>query len=293
MPSNDALNLQAYSYQAMKKGSLSFSFASRLFGRETRDRVVKLYAWCRFVDDQIDDESLSLEVRKWRLDRIAKQSFDNIVDSEVPEAIAAFRELRFDVALSKDSPKELLKGMRMDLDRQQYQSLKELELYCYRVAGVVGLMMSQIMGVKNQRAYHHATELGLAMQLTNISRDVLTDAGMGRIYLPLKWLKQHDIPSNPEEFDDPEIKAKLVPLVEKLLCRADDLYKSGDEGLRYLGLRSALAVAIAREVYSAIGDEVRRLGVRAWDQRAYIPLSKKIFLGFKGVMKALGSRFAY
>ncbi|RZA23027.1 MAG: phytoene/squalene synthase family protein [Proteobacteria bacterium] len=290
MPKGEAINLERYSYEAIKKGSLSFSFASTLFSRKVRDRVVKLYAWCRFVDDQIDDENVALEHRKWRLDKIAKQSFDTLVSTSVPPAIAAFRVLRHEIHMPKEHPFDLLSGMRMDLDRERYASLEDLELYCYRVAGVVGLMMTHVMGVSSPKAYQHAVDLGVAMQLTNISRDILTDARMGRIYVPLDWLSESSLPSDPMFFEETDFKDKLVPLVQRLLLRADTLYKSGDEGLKYLPFRCSMAVAIAREVYSAIGREVTVRGASAWDTRTYIPLSRKLRLGLKGLGKSLWSR---
>jgi phytoene synthase len=286
----EALSLEGYSYQAIKKGSLSFSFASTIFRRNVRDRVVKLYAWCRYVDDQIDDEGIDLALRKGRLERIAKQSFDTLTAADLPPAIAAFRELQRTVRIPKEYPMDLLLGMKMDLDRERYAELEDLELYCYRVAGVVGLMMTHVMGVSSDKAYAHAVDLGVAMQLTNICRDILTDARMGRIYLPLSWLEELKLPADPEVFESHAAKERLARLVDRLLIRADVLYRSGDEGLKYLPLRSCIAVAIAREVYSAIGREVRLRGALAWDSRAYIPLSRKLLLGLKGLGKSLWSR---
>lgn len=291
MPRSDAPSIQSYSYASIKKGSISFAFASSVFGQTIRDRVVKLYAWCRYVDDQIDDESIALQTRKARLDAIAALSFGPEPSSNTPPAIAAFRSLSCEVSLPSEQPADLLLGMRMDLEREEYQTLPQLEVYCYRVAGVVGLMMSHIMGVSDQKAYAHAVDLGNAMQLTNICRDVITDAKMGRIYVPKDWLDEAGIPSDVNILKDSATKIDLVYPVERLLKRADELYASGDIGLRYLPFRSALAVAIAREVYSAIGREIRRRGERAWDTRAYTPFYKKLLLAFKGIGRAIMSRF--
>ncbi|RZA14198.1 MAG: phytoene/squalene synthase family protein, partial [Proteobacteria bacterium] len=220
---------------------------------------------------------------------MAKQSFDPLVSVDIPPAIKAFRELRTQVQIPIEHPIDLLKGMSMDLCEQRYPSLGDLEIYCYRVAGVVGVMMSHIMGIKDQKAYRHAIDLGLAMQLTNICRDVVTDAKIGRVYLPELWLVDAQIEPTPEALLNPKNHPEVVSIVKLLLERADSLYASGDKGLKYLPLRCALAVSIAREVYAAIGDEVLRRGVHAWDHRVWIPLPRKIFLGFKGIMKALGT----
>lgn len=291
MSETETLNLQTYSYDSIKKGSISFAFASTIFGQTIRDRVVKLYAWCRYVDDQIDDETVALEARKDRLDTIARVSFGDQTPMNSPPAIAAFRNLSQEIALPHEHPAELLAGMRMDLDREQYRTLEELELYCYRVAGVVGLMMSHLMGVRDRKAFRHAIDLGNAMQLTNICRDVLTDARMGRIYVPEHYLREADLRCDVSLILQEESKNRLVVPVERLLRRADELYASGDRGLRYLPFRSALAVAIAREVYAAIGSEIRKKGPSAWDTRAYTSLPKKILLALKGMGRAALSRF--
>lgn len=280
---------QNYSYASIKKGSLSFSFASKLFGSHVRDRVVRLYAWCRYVDDQIDNETIPLEKRMIELKTLAKQSFDPLVSADIPPAIRAFRELRAQVNIPIEEPVDLLKGMSMDLCQQRYRSLEDLELYCYRVAGVVGLMMSHLMNVKDKVAHQHAIDLGLAMQLTNICRDVMEDARMGRIYLPEKWLEEAGIAPHPQNLLLPDSKKAILPIVQMLLARAEGLYRSGDRGLKYLPIRCALAVGIARQVYSAIGHEVLKRGEHAWDERTWIPLSKKLSLGLKGIFKALAT----
>ncbi|MBC7658718.1 MAG: phytoene/squalene synthase family protein [Chitinophagaceae bacterium] len=281
------MNTQTYSYDSIQKGSLSFSFAASIFGKRIRDRVVRLYAWCRYVDDQIDDEGQPLEKKMVVLKNLAKQSFDTLVSVDIAPAIKAFRELRDEIKLPIEQPIDLLKGMSMDLCQQRYHTLQDLELYCYRVAGVVGLMMTHVMGINDRRAYQHAVDLGLAMQLTNICRDIVTDAKLGRIYLPETWLQDAGLDPLPEVLLDPNNRAALIPIVDLLLGRAEELYSSGDQGLKYLPIRCAIAVAIAREVYAAIGHEVLRLGPKAWDARTWIPFPKKLLLGFRGLLKVL------
>ncbi|MBC7532189.1 MAG: phytoene/squalene synthase family protein [Oligoflexus sp.] len=283
------MNTQSYSYAAIQKGSLSFSFASKLFEGSIRNRVVRLYAWCRYVDDQIDNEQTSFEKRMQLLQVLAKQSFDPLVSADIPPAIRAFRELRAETYIPIEHPVDLLKGMSMDLCQQRYYSLSDLEIYCYRVAGVVGLMMSHLMDVEDPSAYQHAIDLGLAMQLTNISRDVVEDARMGRIYLPEMWLENAGLALDPKVLLQTENHKVIVPMVQMLLSRAEALYRSGDQGLKFLPFRCALAVAIAREVYSAIGHEVIKRGEEAWNSRTWIPLHRKLLLGVKGVAKVLAT----
>ena len=182
---------------------------------------------------------------------------------------------------------ELIEGMAMDARGTRYGTLKELLLYCYRVAGTVGLMMSHVMGLRDERALKHAADLGIAMQLTNIGRDIIEDAAMGRIYLPLSWLQEAQIPAG--EISAPEYREKLAMLSLRLLREADRYYRSGDTGLWYLSFRSAFAVAAARQVYSEIGSLLLRKEAHAWDQRTYVTGSLKVWVVIRGVLSLLRS----
>ncbi len=282
--------LQSYSYESIKKGSLSFSFATHLFGKELRDKVVKLYAWCRFLDNQIDaeaDKGSKAEAIAL-LRSLEEQSFGPEDDPKAPLAIQAFRALQREVQLPREQAQEMIYGMDMDLQELRYETMEDLRLYCFRVAGVVGLMMSRLMGVSSPVAYEHATDLGLAMQLTNICRDVGEDAAMGRVYLPLAWLREAGI-SDPDQLLRPEYRESLVAVVKRVLDTADGLYHSGDQGLRYLPARCAFAIAVAREVYAAIGHEVRARGGQAWDRRVWIPLRWKLWFALKGCGRVLAT----
>ena len=182
---------------------------------------------------------------------------------------------------------ELIEGMAMDARGTRYATLKELLLYCYRVAGTVGLMMSHVMGLRDESALKHAADLGIAMQLTNIARDITEDAAMGRIYLPLSWLQEAQIPV--AEIAAREHREKLAMLSLRLLREADRYYRSGDAGLWHLSFRSACAVSAARQVYSEIGSLLLRKGTRAWDQRTYVTGPLKVWVVLRGVRHLLGS----
>jgi len=175
----------------------------------------------------------------------------------------------------------------MDARGTRYGTLKELLLYCYRVAGTVGLMMSHVMGLRDECALKHAADLGIAMQLTNVARDITEDAAMGRIYLPLNWLQEAQIPA--AEVAAPEYREKLAMLSLRLLREADHYYRSGDAGLWHLSFRSACAVSAARQVYSEIGSLLLRKGARAWDQRTYVTGSLKVWVVMRGVLSLLRS----
>lgn len=274
----------------IREGSKSFSLAARLFDAETRDAAFFLYGWCRYCDDQVDEagktenqEELAQRVKTLKACTPSAFSF-------APQPQPVFIALQY-VAHRYGIPAhyalELIEGMAMDVRGTRYTTPKELLLYCYRVAGTVGLMMSHVMGLRDERALKHAADLGIGMQLTNIARDVTEDAGRGRVYLPLNWLNEASIA--PEEIALPEHREKLARLTLRLLREADRYYRSGDAGLWYLSFRSACAVAAARHVYAEIGSSLLRKGARAWDQRTYVTGPLKLWVMARAVMSVLRS----
>lgn len=280
------------SREAIARGSKSFSLASLLFDPETRASCHHLYAWCRHCDDRIDESPSPAEGRA-RLEALREQTgraLMGFVDCGPPameNAAAVFNRYRIPHAYAFD----LLDGMSMDVQGMRYTDFDHLRIYCYRVAGVVGLMMTSIMGTSDPRALKNAVDLGVAMQLTNIARDVFDDFSLGRVYLPEDWMREEEL--DPAKLTEPSQRAALARVVDRLLTKADELYGSGFEGLRYLPLRSALAVAAAGEIYSRIGLEVRAKGNRAWDARAYVPIATKlacVALAALRVLRLLPSR---
>ena len=274
----------------INKGSKSFSLAARLFDRETREAAFFLYGWCRYCDDQVDQAGkmqnqteLAERVKALKDHTLAAFSF---AQQQEP-VFVALQYIAHRYGIPAHYALELIEGMAMDVRGTRYTTLKELLLYCYRVAGTVGLMMSHVMGLREESALKHAADLGIAMQLTNIARDITEDAAMGRIYLPLSWLQEARIP--PNDITAPEHREKLAMLTLRLLREADRYYRSGDAGLWHLSFRSACAVSAARHVYSEIGSLLLRRGARAWDQRAYVTGSLKIWVVMRGVLSLLRS----
>jgi phytoene synthase len=271
------------------EGSKSFSLAARLFDGETRNAAFFLYGWCRYCDDQVDSvgsfASVDLEARLQRLRAATVSAL-----SGAPQQDAVFIALQFIArrySIPADYPLELIEGMAMDVRGTRYPRFEDLLLYCYRVAGTVGLMMSHVMGLRNQRALEHASDLGIALQLTNIARDVHEDAARGRVYLPLEWLAEAGIP--PDEIRARAHRDRLAGVARRLLARAEPYYRSADAGLWHLELRSACAVAAARQVYAEIGARVLQKGPEAWDERSYVDGSRKLVMAFRGIVQALWS----
>lgn len=274
----------------IQKGSKSFSLAARLFDPATRDAAFFLYGWCRYCDDQVDEAGTSADPAE--LAARLKTLRDKTVSafSFMPQTEPVFIALQY-IAHRYGIPShyalELIEGMAMDVRGTRYASLNELLLYCYRVAGTVGLMMAHVMGLRDEAALRHAADLGIAMQLTNIARDIVEDAAMGRVYVPSAWLDEARIV--PEEIAARENRDKLALLALRLLRAAERYYRSGDQGLWHLSFRSACAVAAARHVYSEIGRLLLQKGARAWDERTYVTGSRKIRAVLRGVVALLAS----
>jgi len=267
------------------KGSKSFSLAAKLFDPQIRDAAVFLYGWCRYCDDQVDDACASadraeLESRLTALKEKTASAFS--IEPQREPVFIALQHIVHRYGIPAHYALELIEGMAMDVRGTRYTSLRDLLLYCYRVAGTVGLMMSHVMGLRDQSALRNAADLGIAMQLTNIARDITEDAAMGRIYLPLAWLDEAKIPH--DQVAAPENRDKLAILAVRLLNEASRYYRSGDAGLWHLSFRSACAVAAARQVYSEIGALLVKRGARAWDQRTYVIGARKIWVVLRGVL---------
>ena len=246
----------------IRQHSKSFALAARLLSPVVRRHAERLYAWCRYADDAIDHAPtpraavVALAELRAELDAIYAGRTPATAAGHMLKAVAE------DIRLPREYPDELLRGMEMDAAGQRYKTFDELLLYCHRVAGVVGLMMCHAMGVADDRAAVHAGHLGIAMQLTNIARDVAEDWARGRLYLPTDWLGGEPPAGQPH--DD----STTAPAIRRLLDEAVRYYESGDAGLPHLDLRSRLAVRTARAAYAAIGTEVRRKGCRPSGGRA-------------------------
>ena len=274
----------------IQKGSKSFSLAARLFDPATRDAAFFLYGWCRYCDDQVDQVGSGVD--RSELNTRLKALKDNTAAafSFTAQQQPVFIALQYIVhryGIPSHYALELIEGMAMDVHATQYTSLKELLLYCYRVAGTVGLMMAHVMGLRDEAALKHAADLGIAMQLTNIARDIVEDASMGRIYLPAVWLAEAKIA--PAEIALPENREKLAMLTLRLLGEAERYYRSGDQGLWHLSFRSACAVAAARNVYSEIGALLLQKGARAWDERTYVTGARKMRVVLRGILSLFRS----
>jgi phytoene synthase len=273
--------------QMIRVGSKSFSLASQLFRPETRGAAFFLYGWCRYCDDQID-QAQGREEADFRLGELNQKTKNAFLNQQQSETVfIAFQQIVKQYQIPQDYPRDLLEGMAMDVRGQKYFTLEDLKVYCYRVAGTVGLMMVHVMGVSDEKALKHAVDLGIAMQLTNIARDIFEDFAMGRVYLPQSWLQEWNIPE--DELTLPKHRVYLTQMVACLLNEAEKNYTSGRAGLDYLPFRSALAVSAAISVYSQIGHTVLKRGEHAWDTRTIVSKTQKCFAVVQGIFEVIGS----
>jgi phytoene synthase len=289
--------LLAHATETIRVGSKSFAAAARLFDPATRRSVLMLYAWCRHCDDAVDGQELGHNIPNALPHDPARALA--LLESETRRAyagepmtdpdFAAFQEVALRHAMPSGFAFDHLAGFAMDVQGARYETIDDLLRYCYHVAGVVGLMMASIMGVKDPEVLDRACDLGLAFQLTNVARDIVEDAGVGRCYVPAAWLREAGIA--PDEVALPRHRAALAKVAARLVDHAEPYYDSASSGVAALPLRSAWAIATARNVYRQIGIEVKRRGVHAWDERAGTTKAMKLWLLAKGGVAALASRF--
>jgi phytoene synthase len=244
-------------WQTLAFNARSFRWASVFLSQAQRRRVAALYAFCRAVDDLADADWATPEARQDLVDLQAALGAEPNGEARWPSHYLWFRELCLECGISFPIVRELMIGMMSDLDLVRIQSDRELVRYCYRAAGTVGLMMCAILGVRDPRSLRHAIDLGIAMQLTNICRDVLEDAQTARVYLPAKRLAEFGV--TPEDLVEGRADPDAVSLVvDDVLTLAEGYYQSGDAGMRFLPARARWAILIASRLYRGIGRRLRR-----------------------------------
>jgi phytoene synthase len=285
-------DLAETSRRTIEQGSKSFAAAARLFDPKTRKSAYMLYAWCRYCDDQVDGQVLGLDgsaidttTSRARLETIRRETSRALVGKKVKDpAFAALQYVVEQNRIPERYPFEHLDGFAMDVEGREYQNLDDTIRYCYHVAGVVGIMMAYVMGVRDEPTLERAMDLGIAFQLTNIARDVMDDARMGRVYLPGNWLAQAGVP--PEQIQEIQQRPRVFGVAKRMLEEAERYYDSASVGIRRLPFRSAWAIATAKEVYRDIGRILKKRGAEAWGERASTSRSRKLFLASKGAVEA-------
>jgi phytoene synthase len=269
--------LTAKARDSIEKGSKSFAAASRLFDRPTRERVWLLYAWCRACDDIADGQefggTLRLGDKKDALDRVqgikalTARALDGLPTADV--AFDAFGMVAQECRLTHAMAQDVIDGFVLDAAEWHPRTERDLMQYCFHVAGAVGAMMAQVMGVApdDHDTLDRACDLGLAFQLANIARDIAEDDSGARVYIPSEWLAEMGIP--PGEHMKPAYRPQLAMLAARLIDRMDDHAAAARLGAARLPFRSRWAILAATRIYTSIGHKVRARGEAAWDSRVH------------------------
>jgi phytoene synthase len=251
--------------EAIRTGSRSFWAASKLLPSEIRDPALALYAFCRLADDAVDeveDKAPAVLRLRDRLERAyAGRPFDAPADR-------AFTDMIEEFDMPRALPEALLEGLAWDGMERRYDTLSDVRAYSARVASAVGAMMCVLMRVRDPDALARACDLGVAMQLTNIARDVGEDARARRIYLPLDWLEEAGLDET-QFFADPTPTPQVRRMVARLLSEAHRLYIRAEPGIALLPIKARPGIYAARHIYDGIGREVRRSGFDSVTRRAH------------------------
>jgi 15-cis-phytoene synthase len=256
----------------LKGGSRTFHAASKVLPRKVSDPAIALYAFCRLADDAVDlgdNRTAAVERLKERLDRAYRgQPMDQAADRVFADVVAQF-------SIPREIPQALLEGLAWDAEGRRYDTLPELYAYAARVAGTVGAMMTLVMGQREPEIVARACDLGVAMQLTNIARDVGEDARAGRLYLPQAWLRDAGI--DPDGWlANPVFTREIADIVQRLLHTADGLYGRATHGIRNLPAGCRPGIYAARALYAEIGRELERGGLDSIARRAVVSTRRKL-----------------
>ena len=257
----------AYCHRQTRRNARSFYFASAALPREKKRAAYAVYAFCRYADDLVDRATAESGIEA-ALARVGLD-FDRMTAGELdePPFAPAFAWAVDRFALEKQPFFDLLKGVSMDLGEVRIADWPELRDYCYHVASVVGLMMASIFELRDERGREHAIELGLAMQLTNILRDVGEDYRMSRIYLPADEMAAHGV--TPDDLGAPAVNERLKTLLKVQAERARDYYRRAETGIPLLADDgSQYTVWLMRHVYAGILDEIERMNYQVLHRRA-------------------------
>jgi phytoene synthase len=262
---------------AIREGSYSFHAASKLLPAEVRDPALALYAFCRIADDEVDNgdhKPAAVLALRDRLDLAYGGTPRNA------PADRAFTALIEEFDMPRALPEALLEGLAWDGMERRYATLSELRSYSARVASAVGAMMCVLMRVRDAQALARACDLGVAMQLTNIARDVGEDARARRLYLPTDWLAAEGIDIE-AFFSDPKPSPAIRRMVRRLLREANHLYHRSEPGVKRLPLKARPGILAARYCYDAIGRSLAQNGHDSITRRAFTTSTQK--LGWLGV----------
>ena len=252
---------------SIKSEGKSFYWASFFLPKKNRIAASRLYSICRYLDDVADNSKLDTSSQ-------IKNIFNQIKENESSEINIFFKKNNINLGILKD----LIDGLISDQQNVRVTDEKELINYSYKVAGTVGLMMLPIINTKDAEARKHAIDLGIAMQLTNIARDVYEDAKMNRLYLPKEWLGQVSVSDLIDNKLDDQKKRLIELSIKNLIELSDKFYANGFSGMKFIPLRTRLAIFFAAKIYKGIGEKIKSGGYVYKLERIYLNKLEKLWI---------------
>ena len=252
---------------SIKSEGKSFYWASFFLPKKNRIAASRLYSICRYLDDVADNSKLDTSSQ-------IKNIFNQIKENESSEINIFFKKNNINLGILKD----LIDGLISDQQNVRVADEKELIDYSYKVAGTVGLMMLPIINTKDAEARKHAIDLGIAMQLTNIARDVYEDAKMNRLYLPKEWLGQVSVSDLIDNKLDDQKKRLIELSIKNLIELSDKFYANGFSGMKFIPLRTRLAIFFAAKIYKGIGEKIKSGGYVYKLERVYLNKLEKLWI---------------
>ena len=252
---------------SIKSEGKSFYWASFFLPKKNRIAASRLYSICRYLDDVADNTKLDTSSQ-------IKNIFNQIKENESSEINIFFKQNNINLGILKD----LIDGLISDQQNVRIIDEKELIDYSYKVAGTVGLMMLPIINTKDAEARKHAIDLGIAMQLTNIARDVYEDAKMNRLYLPKEWLGQVSVSDLIDNKLDDQKKRLIELSIKNLIELSDKFYANGFSGMKFIPLRTRLAIFFAAKIYKGIGEKIKSRGYVYKLERIYLNKLEKLWI---------------
>lgn len=265
-----------------RKFAKTFYLSTRFLPKKKQRGIFAIYALCRYMDNLVDDAEDLARQRKISREEISallenckvelNKAYDGY-DTDNP-IFLAFSDVLKTYHIPMTLPFELMEGVCMDLTKDRYNNFQELYDYSYKVASVVGLMTSEVFGYTSDKALPHAIDLGIAMQLTNILRDVGEDIERNRIYLPLDELALFGI--SEQDILDKKMSPEFIRFIEFQIDRARSYYESADAGVPMLNNDAHIPVYLARFNYSRILDRIQENNYQVFTERARLSLAEKL-----------------
>ncbi len=258
----------------------SFYFASRYLDEKDRQSFAALYAFCRLADDFADEIDIPAETIEEELDAL-KDIVERMNQGEIFDhpVLRAFEDTMRKYKIPLKYLNELIEGVRLDINLKEIKTVQELEKYCYHVASTVGVMLCYVMGATDAKTIERAIDLGQALQITNILRDIDEDFKNGRIYIPLETRQQFRVTR--DDFEKDEVSPNFKWLIKHMIALADSYYAKAEIGIQDLPPAAAFTVKVASRVYAEIMNEIKKMDYQVFKQRAIVPKWKKLWIAYK------------